>query len=299
MRRMLVTGGGGLLGGEIVRAFETDWTVVVTDVAECDVTRHDAVRSAFDRHRPEVVVHCAAYTAVDRAEEERERAHEVNERGTRNVARACRDGGALLVAFGTDYIFDGAKGTPYVEEDAANPLSAYGASKWAAERALREEAPAHVLVRSQWLYGSGGRNFVSAILEKARRGEPLRVVADQVGCPTYARDLAEATRRLLSVGARGTFHFSNSGETSWYGFAEHIVGRALPGRIDLRPARSSEMPYPAARPPYSVLSKEKYRRTTGEAPRPWREAADEFLDGVRPAEPPGGSGADAGRARAR
>ncbi|MCL5884543.1 MAG: dTDP-4-dehydrorhamnose reductase [Deltaproteobacteria bacterium] len=277
MKRMLVTGGKGLLGREILDAFAGECEILVTDEPECDVTRAADVRRAMDDFRPAVVVHCAAYTAVDRAEDERDKAFAVNALGTRNVACGCRERGALLVTYGSDYIFDGTKGAPYAEEDEANPLSVYGASKWAAELALREEAPEHLLVRSQWLYGPGGRNFVFTILSKARRGETLRVVSDQVGCPTSAKDLAEGTKRLLSAGARGTFHFSNEGDASWYDFAAFILACALPGAADLRPARSSDLPYPARRPAYSVLSKEKYRRTTGVTPRHWRDAAREFV----------------------
>jgi dTDP-4-dehydrorhamnose reductase len=228
-----------------------------------------------------VVIHCAAYTAVDRAEEEEEKAFAVNRDGTRNVARACRRCGAFLVTFGTDYVFDGTSGRPYREDDPARPLSAYGRSKWAAEEALREEAPDHLLIRSQWLYGPHGRNFVLAILAKAERGEAMRVVSDQRGCPTYSRDVAAATKKLLDAGARGTFHFSNEGEATWHEFAKFLLARACRAPASLSPVPAAELPYPAPRPVYSVLSKEKYRRTTGDTPRPWEIAAAEFLDNLR------------------
>lgn len=277
MERMLVTGAAGLLGREIVAVFGKIFDVVPTDVGECDVTRAESVRSVMARVRPSIVVHCAAYTAVDRAESEPARAAAVNVLGTRIVARECRESGALLVTFGSDYIFDGTKNTPYDEEDPPNPLSVYGVTKRDAEAALREEGAAHLLIRSQWLYGAGGRNFVSTILAKARRKEPLRVVADQVGCPTAAADLADATRRLLLAGARGTYHFSNDGEASWFEFARFVLSQAPSGEADLRPARSAELAYPARRPAYSVLSKERYRTATGAAPRRWEEAAAEFI----------------------
>jgi dTDP-4-dehydrorhamnose reductase len=227
------------------------------------------------------VVHCAAYTAVDRAESEPEKAHAVNAEGTRTVARACREIGALLVAFGTDYVFDGALSRPYREEDPPRPLSAYGRSKLAAEEAIREEGTEHLLVRTQWLYGSRGKNFVLAILEKARAGEKIRVTSDQTGCPTNAGDLARAVLKLLDAGARGTVHFSNEGETTWFGFARFVLERAGPGSPNLVPAPTGELPYPAPRPAYSVLGKEKYRRITGESPRPWQDAAREFLGTIR------------------
>jgi dTDP-4-dehydrorhamnose reductase len=280
-RRMLITGAKGLLGSELSELFREEYEVHATDETEFDVTSPSACRKVIGAVRPGVVLHCAAYTAVDRAEAEAERAMAVNRDGTRNVARACRKHGAFPVTFGTDYIFDGASGRPYAEEDPARPLSAYGRSKWAAEEALRAEAPDHLLVRSQWLYGPHGRNFVFAILEKARRGEPLRVVSDQRGCPTFARDLATATKRLLDAGARGTFHFSNEGEATWHDFASFVLAHASAGPVSLAPASTADLSYPAPRPAYSVLCKDKYRRVTGDAPRHWEAAVAEFLIAIR------------------
>ena len=274
---MLITGANGLLGRELFNLFRAEYEVRATDERECDVTSPPACEKAIGEFRPGVVLHCAAYTAVDKAEEEEARARVVNRDGTRNVARECREHGAFLVTFGSDYVFDGASGRPYAEGETARPLSAYGRSKWAAEEALREEAPDHLLIRSQWLYGPHGRNFVFAILEKARRGEPLRVVSDQWGCPTYSRDLAAATKRLLDAGARGTFHFSNEGETTWHEFAKFVLAHACKEPVSLAPVPAADLSYPAPRPPYSVLCKDKYRRVTGDAPRRWEDAAAEFL----------------------
>lgn len=274
---MLITGGAGLLGRELQEVFRAGYDVASVDIRECDVTSAPACRRTFGGVRPDVVVHCAAYTAVDKAESDEASAFAVNAEGTRNVARECRARGTLLVTYGSDYIFDGRSDRPYVEGDAANPLSAYGRTKWAAEEAARAEAPAHLIIRTQWLYGPHGRNFVFTVLDRARRGEALRVVSDQRGSPTYARDLAEATRRLLDAGARGTFHFSNEGETTWHEFAGFVLGRACPEDVALTPCLSADLGYPAPRPAYSVLSKEKYRRVTGDRPRPWREAVLDFL----------------------
>ena len=274
---MLITGAKGLLGREMADLFHGEYEVRATDERECDVTLVDECRRVIGEVRPDFVLHCAAYTAVDRAEAEAERAMAVNRDGTRNVARACREHGAFLVAFGTDYIFDGSSSRPYDEAAPARPLSAYGRSKWEAEEALRAETEDHLLIHSQWLYGPHGRNFVFAILERARRGEPLRVVSDQRGCPTHTRDLAAATKRLISAGARGTIHFSNAGDASWYEFAAFLLEHAGTEPVSLVPARSGELAYPAPRPAYSVLSKEKYRRIAGEAPRRWEEAVLDFL----------------------
>ena len=276
--RLLITGGLGLLGKEIARVFDGSAGIRTTDREEWDVTDPAACRREVDGFRPDVVIHCAAWTAVDRAESEPEMARILNVEGTRNVARVCRERGVLMVTFGTDYIFDGASSRPYREEDAANPLSVYGKTKWAAEQALREEGGDHLLVRTQWLFGPAGKNFIRTILEKARQGETLRVASDQVGSPTFSRDLAVAVRNLLGARARGTVHFSGEGETSWFGLARHVLERCgLPAAL-LSPARTRELPYPAPRPAYGVLSKEKYRAITGVSPRPWEEAVGEYLD---------------------
>ena len=276
--RLLITGGLGLLGREIARIFEGSAGVRSTDREEWDVTDPAACRREVDGFRPDAVIHCAAWTAVDRAESEQEMARILNVEGTRNVARACRERGALMVTFGTDYIFDGASSRPYREEDPANPLSVYGKTKWAAEQALREEGGDHLLVRTQWLFGPAGKNFIRTILGKARQGETLRVASDQVGCPTFSRDLAGAVRNLLGAGARGTVHFSSEGETSWFGLARYVLERSgLPAAL-LSPARTRDLPYPAPRPAYGVLSKEKYRAVTGASPRPWEEAVGEYLE---------------------
>jgi len=276
--RLLITGGLGLLGKEIARVFEGSAGIRTTDREEWDVTDPAACRREVDGFRPDVVIHCAAWTAVDRAESEPEMARILNVEGTRNVARVCRERGVLMVTFGTDYIFDGASPRPYREEDAANPLSVYGKTKWAAEQALREEGGDHLLVRTQWMFGPAGKNFIRTILEKARQGGSLRVASDQVGCPTFSRDLAAAVRNLLGARARGTVHFSGEGETSWFGLARYVLERCgLPAAL-LSPARTRELPYPAPRPAYGVLSKGKYRAITGVSPRPWEEAVGEYLE---------------------
>jgi dTDP-4-dehydrorhamnose reductase len=280
--RLLISGGLGLLGKEIARVFDRSAGIRSTDREEWDVTDPAACRREVDGFRPDVVIHCAGYTAVDRAESEAERTRLLNVEGTRNVARACRERGALMVTFGTDYIFDGASPRPYREEDLANPLSVYGKTKWAAEQAVREEGDDHLLVRTQWLFGPEGKNFIRTILEKARRGETLRVASDQVGCPTFSRDLAVAVRNLLGAGARGTVHFSSEGETSWFGLARYVLERCgLPVAL-LSPARTRDLPYPAPRPAYGVLSKEKYRAITGVSPRSWEEAVGEYLEMIAP-----------------
>lgn len=283
--RMLVTGGNGLLGKEITRFFAKRYDVIPTDLADCDVTSATECREVIGTFRPRTVVHCAGYTAVDRAESEPEAAFTLNEGGTRNVALACREHRALLVTFSTDYVFDGTSERPYIEEDPTAPLSAYGRSKLAAEEAVREVSPEFLLLRTQWLFGLHGRNFAQSILERAGKGEKLAVVSDQMGSPTYTLDLAEALGRLLDAGARGIFHFSNEGETSFFGYAAFLLEHSGRGDIPVAPLSTGDLPrdrYPAPRPLYAVLSKEKYRKETGVSPRRWEDAVVDFLRaGVR------------------
>ncbi|NNG47090.1 MAG: dTDP-4-dehydrorhamnose reductase [Deltaproteobacteria bacterium] len=278
--RMLITGANGLLGKEITRYFSNGYEVLPTDLAECDVTIAKECMRVVGGYRPEVVVHCAAYTAVDRAEWEVEAAFALNAGGTRNVALACREHRSLLVTFSTDYVFDGASERPYAEDDPTDPLSVYGRSKLAAEEAVREVAPDFLLLRTQWLFGAHGRSFVSSILERAERGEECKVVSDQKGSPTYTRDLAGAVRRLLDSGARGIFHFSNAGETSFFEFAAFLLANTEWRETPLTAISTSDIPrdlYPAPRPLHALLSKEKYRKETGVSPRRWEDAVRDFL----------------------
>ncbi len=277
-KRLLVTGAHGLLGSEIVPMFRDAFEVVPVDLAHCDITAAAEVSRLFREARPDIVIHCAAYTAVDRAETEREKAFLVNGQGTRNVAECCARAGSLLVTFGSDYVFGGMGGRPCLEGDETHPLSAYGESKLAAERACAESGAKFLSIRTQWLYGAHGRNFITAILDRAKKGEALRVVDDQTGCPTWARDLADATRRLIEADATGIVHFSNGGETTWFEFARMIVAEAFPDRtIEIAPVSTASLALPASRPTYSPLDKGYYRQLTGHDPRGWQDAAREFI----------------------
>ena len=278
--KLFITGANGLLGKEIRRTFSSGYEILATDLAECDVTSPKACMRHVAEFLPDVVLHCAAYTAVDRAEREEGIAFDINAGGTRNVALACRENRALLVTFGTDYVFDGTSKRPYGEDDPTSPLSAYGRSKLAAERALQEVAPDFLLLRTQWLFGTPGRNFALSVLARAEKGEELRVVSDQRGCPTYTRDLAEAVQKLLDAGARGIFHFSNEGETTFYDYAAFLLAHAGLRRARVSAISSPDLPreaYPAPRPAYAVLSKDKYRKATGISPRRWEDAVTDFL----------------------
>ena len=273
--RFLITGAAGQLGRSL-RAALAGRDVVATDQAELDVTRPDEVEAVLAAHRPDVVLNAAGYTAVDRAESEPEAAFLLNETGPRNLARATSRLGITLVHVSTDYVFDGEAREPYDERATPHPLSVYGASKLAGERAVREENPRHYVVRTAWLYHEQGKNFPLTILELARKG-PLRVVDDQRGSPTYAPHLAEAILRLVETGAFGIWHLAGSGETSWYELTVELLRRA---GIDapVTPVATSEFPRPAPRPAYAVLTSIREPRLS--LP-PWQEGVAAFVAALR------------------
>jgi dTDP-4-dehydrorhamnose reductase len=209
----------------------------------------------------------------------------VNAEGTRRVAEGCRRSGAALIYVSTDFVFDGRKPSPYVEADEPAPLSVYGRSKVAGEQAVRETAPRWIVARTAWLYGAHGRNFVKTILGKAAAGGPLRVVNDQVGSPTYARDLAAALVRLLERNLSGVFHLTNSGACSWYEFTREILRQGGFGHVPVSPMSSEELGRPARRPAYSVLANAAWHAAGEPILRPWPEALTAMLQAWRAADP--------------
>jgi dTDP-4-dehydrorhamnose reductase len=272
--KVLVLGAGGMLGRDVVRAAErANHEVAALARADVDVTDAGAVRAAIRREAPAAVVNCAAYTNVDGAESEPGEAGRVNATGAGLVAGAAAEAGAAIVYPSTDYVFDGEKATPYTESDAPNPLSAYGRSKLAGERATIEANERHFVVRSSWLFGAGGRNFVDTMLGLAETEDQVLVVRDQVGSPTFAGHLAEGIVRLLDTVAFGLHHMSAAGECSWYEFAQAIFERA---GVECRvlSCTSAELARPAPRPFYSVLETE-----WSDAIRlpPWEEGLAAYL----------------------
>ncbi len=284
--RIVITGAEGQLGVELMRALGVHGEVIDTTLANLDVTDPRCAEKLASL-RPGWVVHAAAATDVDGCEGEPERAMTVNAEGTRRVAEGCRRAGAGLIYLSTDYVFDGRKRTPYTEEDPPAPLNVYGWSKLEGEHATRKLASRWAIIRTAWLYGIHGKNFVKTILEKAAGGERLRVVDDQVGSPTYAADLADAVGLLLSrlsAGAAqaerltGLYHVTNSGSCSWYEFARQILRLSSRlGAIPLERITSGELSRPARRPAYAVLENAAWR-TAGLPPlRPWPEALAAML----------------------
>ena len=279
--RPMVIGAGGLLGRALVHRLETEFpgTIAATR-AEADVTDRFRLEAEIERLEPTVVINCAAFTDVDGCARDPGLALEINAVGAENVARAAAGAGCRVVQVSTDFVFDGRAGRPYVETDAPAPLSEYGRSKLDGERRVAAVADDHLIVRTAWLYGHGGGGFVAAIRRRAEASEPLRVVADQAGSPTFADDLADGIARLLTVEARGIVHLVNRGACTRLELAAAIVeDLRLTGRVRLTPITTRETGTAAERPACSALDTALYERLTGHVPRPWRAALRWFLRG--------------------
>jgi dTDP-4-dehydrorhamnose reductase len=274
--RILVTGAEGILGRAIREWLASGNTLYLWGRDEVDVRDRERVFAAAKGIEFDAVIHAAAMTAVDRCETEFDLAMATNREGTRHVASLASERGATMVYLSTDYVFDGTKSGPYLEDDPPKPINAYGRSKLAGEEVTREVAKKHLTVRTSWVFGEGGANFVDAISEKLKRGEAPEVVTDQRGSPTYARDLARGIEKLLRLGAMGTVHVTNSGETTWHGFAVEIA-RHLGSPLPVRETTSDRFQRPAPRPKNSVLSGERYRALTGESMPRWEDAVHDYL----------------------
>ncbi len=276
--RILILGHKGMLGSELMLRLAGAHHVAGRDVDAFDLTSEGDCGRVVQECSPEVVINAAAYTNVDGCESNRELCFAVNAVGVKNIALACRGRGITIVHFSTDYIFDGRKGTPYGEEDPPAPINVYGASKLEGERFLQDLAENYLLIRTAWLYGRHGNNFVKTILKKASTVKTLEVVDDQIGSPTYARDLAAAVELLIKGGQRGVFHVTNSGQCSWYEFAGTIVEYAGMNDVTVIPIGSERLSRPAPRPAWSVLSGRKFTAATGTTMPHWRQALREYLD---------------------
>ena len=283
----MVTGAGGMTGGEVSeRAPRAGWTVFPHSRAELDISDSAAVEAAVRACAPDAIINCAAYTAVDRAESEPEVAAAVNDDGARNVARAAAAAGVPIIHVSTDYVFGGDARVPYAPDAPTAPLGVYGRTKLAGESAVRELVPRHVIIRTSWVFSHRGGNFVRTILRLAAERDELRVVNDQTGRPTSAADLADALLVVADSIAEhaaggGTYHFANSGETSWFEFAEAILEEmatrgesALPRLVAIS---TSDYPTAARRPAYSVLDTRSFTERFGVVPRPWRDAVRDTM----------------------
>lgn len=280
--KILVTGAKGQVGQEIVElADQLSCEIYPYSRAELDITDPARVEAVVKTRRPRLVINAAAYTAVDKAEQEIEKAYMINRDGVQNLAQVCKRHDLPLIHISTDYVFDGNKDSAYVEEDPRAPLNVYGASKAAGEQLLQKEWEKHVIVRTSWVFGKQGANFVKTILRLALKQTELRVVSDQKGCPTAATDLAGALLKLAQQINRGQarwglFHYCGDQETNWYEFAQRIIlhGRDhFPLKLQkLHSIVSAEFPTPAKRPRNSVLSMKKIEKDYGLAPSAWEQA---------------------------
>jgi dTDP-4-dehydrorhamnose reductase len=278
--RILLIGANGQLGSDLRKVLPRDMTVPLTH-SEIEITDSAGVREALERHQPEVVINTAAFHRVDDCETEMERAFQVNTFAIRELALACREFGAALVHFSTDYIFAGEKREPYVETDRPGPLSVYGASKLAGEYLLAATLPKYFLIRTSGLYGVGGSrakggNFVETMLRRAAEGKPLRVVSDQVMTPTYTLDLARQVSQLIRTEAFGLYHISANGSCSWFEFARTIF--ELAGvQADLRPTTAEAFGAPAPRPRYSVLRNQRLESLGFDDMPVWQDGLRRYL----------------------
>lgn len=276
-RRVLITGASGMLGSDLVPVLAgAGYEVLARSRSELDIADAAAVARELTATTPDILVNCAAFTKVDLCETD-PRALAVNAQAVGTLAEACGHRSCQLVQISTDFVFDGAKRRPYVEDDATNPLSAYGRTKREGEeQALR--LPGSLIVRASWLFGRSGWNFIEAILKQVESGKTrLSVVADQVGRPTATTDLSEAILALLDAGASGIYHFANRGEVSWHDFAARILSLAGRSEVPIDAISSETLARPAARPPYSTLDTGKYERLTGRAVRRFEDPLAEYI----------------------
>jgi dTDP-4-dehydrorhamnose reductase len=275
--RILITGANSQLGCELQRVLGGhDLVLGIWPRFDLLTNEADAFIAAAC---PEAVIHAAAYTDVDGAEREPERAMVVNAQGTERVARATAKAGGRLIYLSTDYVFDGRKGSPYVETDEANPLNVYGRSKLEGERLALAHCPNTLVVRTAWMYGAQGKNFVKTIMRLAAGQAELRVVADQRGCPTHAGDLAEALAHMLDLNLRGVVHATGAGDCTWYEFACAVVSHTG-ASVPVHPITTLEAGRPAARPPCSVLANRRLAEVGITLPH-WAEALGRFMKEAR------------------
>jgi dTDP-4-dehydrorhamnose reductase len=274
--KVLLTGRDGQVGWELERALNAGNQVLACDRRSLDLSDPAKIIGAIRDYAPQVIVNAAAYTAVDRAESESETAMQVNGIAPGVMAEEARRLGALLVHYSTDYIFDGSKRSPYLEDDAPAPLNAYGRSKLEGERRVLASGARHLILRASWVYAPRGKNFFLTVVRKMKAGEPMRVVADQEGVPTTAAFIAKATLRLMDAGGAGIIHAAPAGTTSWQGFAAAIAARVTP-QFRIEGISTAEYPTPARRPAYSVLGNGRMKRLLQSEPEHWETLLDDCI----------------------
>ena len=284
--RLLITGANGQVGWELRRSLALMGEVIAMDRNGCDLSRLQDLSRIIRKTRPDIVLNAAAYTTVDKAEDEEALATMINGTAVGVIAEEVRKLGALLIHYSTDYVFDGTKAVPYTEDDAPHPINAYGRSKLAGERAIEQCGGDNLILRTSWLYAARGHNFLNTVLRLARERDELRIVVDQIGAPTWAREIAAASASIARLAAAernrgnfssGIFNVTAAGATSWFGFAEAIFDYAQPTKVGrnrpkIHPISSSEYPTAAARPKNSRLAGDRVRRRFGIALADWNSA---------------------------
>ncbi len=277
MKRLIVTGAGGMLGADVTRQFSSNFKVTALTRKELDITDKKAVRQVFKHYRPEIVINCAAFTRVDDCESMKETAFSVNAEGPGILASACRDSGALLVHISTDYVFDGSKKSPWKEDEPKAPLNIYGESKLQGEKSVEARCDNYLIIRTSWLFGLNGPNFITTMLDLSKKRDELSVVNDQEGSPTSTRDLAWGIKMLVMHDLCGVFHCCNSGSCTWFDLCRFVFEKRGIKGVTLKPVPSESFPRPAARPEYSVLDTSRFKKFTGRKMRPWQQAVSEYL----------------------
>ncbi len=266
-----------MLGQDLVPALRPRYKVVSWDIEDIDITQAEETLDKIRAIQPRVVINCAAYTDVDGCESRTDQAFSVNAEGAKNVAKACAAIRARMIHFSTDYVFDGSSSAPYKEEDPVNPQSTYGRSKLKGERWIRETWEDHLIIRTAWLYGAKGKNFVEAILRQANIGKELRVVNDQRGAPTFTKDLSRAVEEVFGTSYRGYLHITNSDFCTWFEFARRILNEQGLKDISIRPISTADLGRAANRPAYSVLDCSRYEKVSGHKMRKWGEALKDYI----------------------
>jgi len=269
--KILVTGASGMLGQDLCPMLEDcGYEVIETDIDNMDITDELETMRVISDVKPEFVIHCAAYTNVDKAEEDIKTAEIINAKGTENVAKACKSNNATMIYISTDYVFDGESTTPYKPDDTTCPINNYGLSKCKGEEAVKKYCPKHYIARTSWLYGHHGPNFVETMISLANKPE-IKVVDDQIGCPTWTVDLSEAIISIIEEAPEfGIYHTCGGGYTSWYGFAKEIY-KYTNVDVNITPCTTNEFPRPAKRPSYSVMDNNGLLRN-------WKLALQEYIE---------------------
>lgn len=271
-----------MLASDLIPLLRKSHQVITGDLPDFDITDQDGIRLRLKEINPDVVINCAAYTAVDKAEEEIDLAYAVNCGGAENLAKTCRQIDSRLIHISTDYVFDGRANLPYLEDNQPNPQTVYGKSKLAGENVIKNNMDDYVIIRTSWLFGQYGSNFVKTIIKLAKERANLNVVFDQIGTPTYTKDLSFAIKNILIKSVSGIYHFSNEGVCSWYDFAyeiiQHMNNMKMPVQVkQLLPVLSTEFPTSAVRPAYSILDKTKYKKMSLKEIPSWRDGLDRYF----------------------